>query len=51
MFEGMTDREMDAFWEGVENEQDRIIKLLKSYEVEVVIPVDFAIALIKGENK
>lgn len=30
--------------------EERIIKLLKSYEVEVVIPVDFAIALIRGEK-
>ena len=34
---------------GLSDEQDRIIKLIEVYKEDVLIPVKFAIKLIKGE--
>lgn len=59
MYGNFTERELDAFWMGVESEQTRIIKLL---EAECERPLDpkwshyreecscAQIALIKGEK-
>jgi hypothetical protein len=41
----------DGHGQGVYEEQERIIKLLESHEGDVLVPVKFAIRLIKGETE
>ncbi len=33
MYGNFTERELDAFWKGVESEQERIIKLLEEWPI------------------
>jgi hypothetical protein len=51
-FDGMTERELDAFWRGTEAEQDRINKLLEQYIAENPKPIQEALrrrlAFVKG---
>ena len=55
MYGNFTERELDAFWMGVESEQERIIKILQRYSpqeegLRTMILAEWAIATIKGEN-
>lgn len=52
-FNSMSPAELDAYWKGVEDEQDRIIKLLENDMCSCILAdcqVAQAIALIKGEK-
>lgn len=53
MYGNFTERELDAFWMGVESEQTRIIKLLEQLDEWDWIErrTTDLIALIKGEQK
>lgn len=53
MYGNFTERELDAFWMGVESEQERIIKLLENnvqnHNLNDLLTPKL-IALIKGEK-
>lgn len=59
--EKFTERELDSYWNGREEEQDRIIKLLDGWhcghpncdadKTEVCYPKHYLISKIKGETK
>ena len=56
MYGNFTERELDAFWIGVESEQTRIIKLLESIKTypsdwDYDDPFTSVIPIIKGEMK
>lgn len=60
MYGNFTERELDAFWMGVESEQERVIKLLNGWKcgypncdgdkTEVCYPKHYLIALIRGKK-